>query len=232
MLTLAFNTLGNNLSVTLLRNGELMQNFHSDSQSKHSELLIPTIEDLLKKQNISYNELDLIATTIAPGSFTACRVAQVVAKAFKISLKSNILMLDACDVLADKFACQNNDFNGEFIVGFDGSMSEYFVAKYIKKNQQVTKISDSQLLTIKQLTSLLSHNKLPYIGSGKELIINSIKLFTNNNFNNFIFSEIDDKIVALDIAKYAINQEKRGKIENFSDNINYLRQPRIIKRKK
>ncbi len=43
--------------------------------TKQAALLVPTIDTLLREQNVGYGELSCIVSTVGPGSFTGLRVA-------------------------------------------------------------------------------------------------------------------------------------------------------------
>ena len=54
-----------------------------DIGMRQSEILVPSIESVLEKVNLSSSELDYITITIGPGSFTGLRLAISAAKAIK-----------------------------------------------------------------------------------------------------------------------------------------------------
>ncbi len=60
--------------------GRLCQMLHWRSHQNHTTELVPAIELVLKRQNISLKDLEGIAVALGPGSFSALRVGVSVAK--------------------------------------------------------------------------------------------------------------------------------------------------------
>lgn len=227
MLVLAFNVLSKNISLALLQNGELLQEKNIDIESKHSELLISSIEELLGSQDIWYSDLDLIATVTSPGSFTSCRIAQVVAKMMKISLQIPVAMLGLEDILADKFV---DSCAGNLVVFLEGGMSEFYVARFLVEGGSCKKIEQTSIMKLSDLYELLLSRESFCIGSGKKFILDLME--GDIATKNIKFLNIDDdKISACDIAEYAFVKFQNNELD-LSAKMGYLRQPRIEKKKK
>ena len=74
MRILAFDTTNSNLSVALLENKKILSKSTTYESGKQSEILIPEIEKILQTSNIWYQDLNFIASTSGPGSFTGVRI--------------------------------------------------------------------------------------------------------------------------------------------------------------
>ncbi len=61
-------------SAALCRDGVLIGQYFQNSSLTHSRTLLPMIEDLLKNLEISLLDIDLIAVSKGPGSFTGIRI--------------------------------------------------------------------------------------------------------------------------------------------------------------
>jgi len=61
----------------------------------HSERLIPYIDFLLSESSLSYGDIDLIAISIGPGSFTGLRVGLATAKGLAFSLKKPLIAVNS-----------------------------------------------------------------------------------------------------------------------------------------
>ncbi len=68
-----------------------------------AEHLMPMIECVVKESNLSYNELDLIAVTKGPGSFTGMRVAISTAKAIALAAGKPIMGVSTIDAVFDSY---------------------------------------------------------------------------------------------------------------------------------
>ena len=81
-LTLFMDTTTSRLMLALGRPGELLvrQDVPCDSHRYHSALMIPAIQDMLRDNQLSVNDLDALAVNLGPGSFTGLRTALITAR--------------------------------------------------------------------------------------------------------------------------------------------------------
>lgn len=67
---------------------------------KHSELILPMIQSLLKEAKLEMNDLTALAVGVGPGSFTGVRVAVGLAKAFGFALNIPVWPISSLRALA------------------------------------------------------------------------------------------------------------------------------------
>ncbi len=91
MITLAFDTALDKMYVVLRKDGiTLSSKIVETTESRyHSASLITTIQAVLKENNLSAHDLDLIATNIGPGSFTGIRACVTVARVMAQALEQH-----------------------------------------------------------------------------------------------------------------------------------------------
>ena len=70
MIILAFDSTARVASVAVTDGDRPLGKFDIDNGLTHSELLLPMAESLLEKLKISINDIELLAATVGPGSFT------------------------------------------------------------------------------------------------------------------------------------------------------------------
>ncbi|MDR2772478.1 MAG: tRNA (adenosine(37)-N6)-threonylcarbamoyltransferase complex dimerization subunit type 1 TsaB [Elusimicrobiota bacterium] len=99
MKILSAETSGQAFSVAINENGSTIASFFYNKSLKSSELLIPTIENLLKTTQNTYQSIDLFAVSTGPGSFTGIRVALTVIKTLAQCLNKPIAATDSLTVL-------------------------------------------------------------------------------------------------------------------------------------
>ncbi|MCK4852569.1 MAG: tRNA (adenosine(37)-N6)-threonylcarbamoyltransferase complex dimerization subunit type 1 TsaB, partial [Candidatus Omnitrophica bacterium] len=80
MKILAFDTSTRFLSIALLEDNEMVAEFHEEAGMRHSEILIPRINDTLEKAGWRIREIGLICAGTGPGSFTGLRIAVATVK--------------------------------------------------------------------------------------------------------------------------------------------------------
>lgn len=86
-LILALDTAQEDCAAALLRGTELIAKRVETVGSRHSELILPMIRDLLREAGVEKTDLGLIAFGAGPGSFTGLRVACGVAQGLAWALE-------------------------------------------------------------------------------------------------------------------------------------------------
>lgn len=74
MKILSIDTSSSNCSTAILEDDKLIDENSLNNGRTHSENLMPLIEELLKRNNLELKNIDLIAVSIGPGSFTGIRI--------------------------------------------------------------------------------------------------------------------------------------------------------------
>lgn len=131
MKLLAFETSSAQLSVALWRDGEVQSRVHLDAAggSSNSELLLPTMHQLLASQNTALKELDVIAFGQGPGAFTGVRIACGVAQGLAFGLGIPLIALPSTLALAERAAAA-------CLVAIDARMNEVYLAAYARAADQ------------------------------------------------------------------------------------------------
>lgn len=80
MKILALDTSTTYGSVALSKEEKIIAEYTLNSNKTHSERLMPIIAQLLKSSELTINEIDAVAVSIGPGSFTGLRIALATAK--------------------------------------------------------------------------------------------------------------------------------------------------------
>lgn len=93
MLLLAIETATNVCSAALAREEGLEYVIDGHLPRKHSEMLVPIIERLLELSGTSVDQLDAIAVSIGPGSFTGLRIGLSTAKGMGFSHNLDLLAI-------------------------------------------------------------------------------------------------------------------------------------------
>lgn len=100
MLVLAFDTSTNRGSAAVLRDGAIVSRLSWDREGSHGEMLVPALEESLKKASAEASDLDAIAIGHGPGSFTGVRVAVNAAKALSYANGLPVYAFDTTELLA------------------------------------------------------------------------------------------------------------------------------------
>lgn len=101
MLVLAFDTCLDKMYVTLVRDGAILKTVAApyEGMQTRSPRLLETIKDVLLENGLTFADLDLIATSVGPGGFTAIRTCMTVARVMAQELGKKLIGITSFEVL-------------------------------------------------------------------------------------------------------------------------------------
>ena len=82
MKILGIDTSSKRCTVCILEDNNVIVELHSDDEKTHSQTLMPLIDEMFKKTDLSLKDIDMLACCVGPGSFTGVRIGISTAKAF------------------------------------------------------------------------------------------------------------------------------------------------------
>ncbi len=101
-----------------------------DSNSKHSENVLPSIEKLVEKAGIDILDIDTVALVTGPGSFTGLRIGAAIARALgSVNKKLKFISLSSLSLMAYIIAKQKL-VKGNFVCAINALSGLYFVGTY------------------------------------------------------------------------------------------------------
>ena len=174
---LNIETATKNCSVAVAKNGQtLLCREMAELGYSHAEKLHVFIEEVLKELNLKFKDLDAVAVSQGPGSYTGLRIGVSAAKGLCFALDIPLISVDTLAVLAS----QANISEGLIIPMIDARRMEVYSAVY---NADLEKIREVQAEIISE-TSFSDFNETVYfVGDCAE------KCKTVLNKDNFIFME-------------------------------------------
>ncbi len=99
-LILALDTTQSALCLALKRGAEILASVTDHSGLPHSQRLFLLLDELLKKQSLAVDAIDLLAVNTGPGSFTGLRVGIAAVKGLATTLGKPALGVNAFDAWA------------------------------------------------------------------------------------------------------------------------------------
>jgi tRNA threonylcarbamoyladenosine biosynthesis protein TsaB len=150
---LALDTSMGACSAALLRNSAGATDFvarEAQMARGHAEALMPMLAELMDEAKLDFAELDLIAATLGPGSFTGVRVAIAAARGLALATHAKLWGTDSLTVMAQSvltdtdapFAISVDAHRGMLYLGlFDGDGSRLEGPLLVSPEDAATKIS-------------------------------------------------------------------------------------------
>ena len=177
MKTLALDTSGNVCSVCLLEDNKILYESNIVSGFTHSVILFNEIKLLLNKNNICIEDIDYIAVSNGPGSYTGLRIG--IACAIGLSKPHNTKIKYVDTLVGIIYNVKElSDDNTLICAIIDAKADRVYCKQYINNN-----FTENKIINIYDLINELNniHNKkIIFVGDGVkkyyELIKNDLKI--------------------------------------------------------
>lgn len=121
MIALVLDTSSEKPVIALLKGIE-RDTFIGD-RPKHNASLLPSINDLLEKNNLQIKDIEYFGAVIGPGSFTGIRVGVATINAFCFALEKKAVAITA-------FEIAKQGVNGDILSLVDARHNNYYTALY------------------------------------------------------------------------------------------------------
>jgi tRNA threonylcarbamoyladenosine biosynthesis protein TsaB len=202
-LILNIETATTNCSVSIGKDGRMiaLREENSDSYS-HSENLHLFIKESLEAASISMGDLNAIAVSKGPGSYTGLRIGVSAAKGLCFALDLPLIGISTLKSMA----LQLNLRNSTIIPVLDARRMEVYSAVYNANNEQIRETRVEEV-TSDSFIELAGQEPVYIIGSGAQ------KCKEISEHQNFVF---DDSIVpsAKEMCSLSFREFKLNKFEN------------------
>ncbi|MEO2014563.1 MAG: tRNA (adenosine(37)-N6)-threonylcarbamoyltransferase complex dimerization subunit type 1 TsaB [Fuerstiella sp.] len=127
MLILAVDTSGFEGSIAVLNDGRILaERALVAEDGRHAQTLVLQVDRVLRSLQLAPQDIDAVAVSIGPGSFTGLRVGVVFAKTFAWANAANLVAVDTLRAVAQ----QTTDGVTDVAVISDAQRSEVFVNEY------------------------------------------------------------------------------------------------------
>lgn len=163
-LILSIETATTNCSVAISKAGKtIVLKEDYDTNYSHAERLHIYIDAVLKEARISKNEIDAIAVSKGPGSYTGLRIGVSAAKGLCFALNKPLISIPTLDALAYQVKIDT----GVIISMLDARRMEVYSAIYDSNYNQIRE-TQAQILDENSFNNYLENQKVYFIGNGVE----------------------------------------------------------------
>jgi tRNA threonylcarbamoyladenosine biosynthesis protein TsaB len=206
MYILNIETATRNCSVSLAKSGKTIAYKEiADQGYTHAENLHVFIEEVLATASIKINDLNAVAVSCGPGSYTGLRIGVSAAKGLCYALKIPLIAVDTLSILAEKVTLKN----GLIIPMIDARRMEVYSAVFDENKNQI-RTTQAEILNENSFSEY--QETIYFVGDSTE------KAKTILNKPNFVF--LDDIVFpsARDISSLAYEKY----IQNHFEDVAYF----------
>ena len=179
---LNIETATKNCSVSIAENGELLvlKELNNGNYS-HAEVLHPFIMAILKETNLTSKNIDAVAVSKGPGSYTGLRIGVSAAKGLCFALQKPLISIETLTSLSHAISIDK----GFVVPMLDARRMEVYAAVYNENNEQIRAIK-AEIIDKNSFAEFLENSKVYFLGDGahkcKEIITHKNAVFVDDKF--------------------------------------------------
>ncbi|MAB47008.1 MAG: tRNA (adenosine(37)-N6)-threonylcarbamoyltransferase complex dimerization subunit type 1 TsaB [Flavobacteriaceae bacterium] len=161
-LVLNIETATTNCSVSLSKDGETLVLKEDNSAGySHAETLHVFIKDVFEAANINTLDIDAVAVSKGPGSYTGLRIGVSSAKGLCYALNKPLISVSTLESLSHQVKVEE----GIIIPMLDARRMEVYSAIFNHNHELIREIK-AEILTEDSYADLLKENKVYFVGNG------------------------------------------------------------------
>lgn len=169
-------------SVALVHDGAVLAFEEDPKGQNHSEKITLFIDAVMKKTGVSYNQLDAVAVSMGPGSYTGLRIGVSTAKGLCYAAEKPLIAIDTLHAMASGGKMKAASGNPVLVPMIDARRMEVYAEIF---DENINKIEDTKAMIIDKnsFSEYKSEHEVWLFGDGAD---KCAELFANDNRINVI----------------------------------------------
>ncbi len=206
MLTLTVDSSTKEIGLGIFDGQKVLAEQYVVAEARYNKILVPLIDEILKKIDLNIEDIDVFASTLGPGSFTGIRVGMASMKAFAQGLNKKFFGITILEIMANSVQKENT----VIYPIIDAKRNEIYAAAYVNKNNKLNLKTDIKLMSKEKFfNNIQNEDTICYLKY--ENI--QVDLFEKNSKISFIELEhVDMKSFNEIILKEKENLEKANNV--------------------
>ena len=163
---LAIESSGLVASVAVVTEEAVLAEYTVNYKKTHSETLLPMIEEVLRMLGTDVSEMDAIAISAGPGSFTGLRIGAATAKGLGLALDKPLIAVPTIDALAYNL-CGRTDCR--IVPILDARRNQVYTGIYQFSDEGMEILCPQWPATVSELVTILNHDRsapVVFLGDG------------------------------------------------------------------
>ncbi len=156
--------------------GRIIAEQFLNTKHTHSQTLLPMVESMLKSAGIALSEVDAIAITSGPGSFTGLRIGIASVKGMAMGAQKPCIEVSTLEAIAYNFI----GIDGIICCAMDARCGQVYNALFKSENGAITRMCDDRAIKAAELYEELKEldGRIILAGDGAEILAEA----TENSF--------------------------------------------------
>lgn len=211
-LILQIETATSSCSVALAKDGISLAVKEINRRNVHAEVITIFIEELLNTAGASYNNLDAIAVSCGPGSYTGLRIGISTAKGLCFALDKPLIAIETLEAMAAGITRRPGYIANEKLLlcpMIDARRMEVFTAVFDADGNWVIS-TKAEIVDNSSFKEQLAHNEILFFGDGAE----KCKAVLGENPNARFFTDFINS--AADLSQKAFEKFSKDDFEDVA----------------
>lgn len=175
MKILAIDTTAVTAAAALIEDGRILGTYQQNGTLTHSETMLNMVENLLANAHVTADDLDLLAVSAGPGSFTGVRIGVSIIKGLAFGKNIPCVPVSTLDALSENLRPMAEALGHDFYVCpvMDARRSQVYCALFLYETTAdgdtvKTRVWEDDMLSAAELSEHLSELELPvlFVGEG------------------------------------------------------------------
>ncbi|TAH00227.1 MAG: tRNA (adenosine(37)-N6)-threonylcarbamoyltransferase complex dimerization subunit type 1 TsaB [Sphingobacteriales bacterium] len=193
-------------SVAIAQNGLVLVKKEINEQNAHATSLTLFIEEVILEAKITYHQINAIAVSKGPGSYTGLRIGVSTAKGLCYALNIPLLAISTLEAMAKGFITQNKisqSSSALFCPMIDARRMEVYCAMYDVYGTEILK-TEAKIIDEHSFNDILDKRIVHFFGDGAVKCTNALLAQSNASISDsHINSATDMSMIAY--SKFLIN---------------------------
>ena len=198
-------------SVALSRGTEIIGLKEEAGGNNHAKNLLPFVDDVLKQSGVSMSEINGVAVSIGPGSYTGLRIGVSTAKGIAYTACIPVMAISTLESIAQGAKALWSETSTEsvqIVPMIDARRMEVFTTRFDYDMQPLEEVS-SKIVDENTFAELLSGQKVLFCGNGMPKCRELLSAFPNACF-------MDAPISAKNMLPTALKKWQNDDFENVA----------------
>ena len=158
-------------SVAIHEQGELIALAEIKEPGAHAEKLLLLVDELFEKAGLSFGDLDAVAVSQGPGSYTGLRIGVSTAKGIAYALEIPLIGINTLQAMAASQSVAPGDY---VVAVLDARRKEVYTQTFGDSLQELSPI-EAVVLEEGVFASILEKGRVYFVGDGVEKVKEEVK---------------------------------------------------------
>jgi tRNA threonylcarbamoyladenosine biosynthesis protein TsaB len=195
-------------SVALVVNGVNIALKEETAHNIHAGNLTLFIQEVMQKASLTFKDLDAVAVSKGPGSYTGLRIGVSTAKGLCFALDKPLIAVDTLAMMANGFLNANPGYTGLVCPMIDARRMEVYTCLFDEKLKALVPVT-AKIIDADFFKSELQDHRITFIGDGA-LKCNEVLQGANAVFSASIFNS------AANMTQLAMAAYSKGEFEDVA----------------